>query len=133
MPESRHKSDKDKMTDLVRKAIYLGAGTLFYTQENASRKLSEGLKVSREVANEMATQWDRGKQELIDSISQTVANYLADLDLTDVIRNVTKGAELEVRIRLNFDDERKAATASHSDPESQNPPRSRLRRSKRRT
>lgn len=129
MSESQSKRDKDKMADLVRKAIYLGAGTLFYTQENASRRISEGLKVSRDVANDMVSQWDRGKQELIDSITQTVATYLTNLDLTDVLRNVTRGAELEIKVRLNFDDDKRgsAQQPTHESTRERRPLRRRKR------
>lgn len=95
-------NEHDKFSDILRKAIYLGAGTLAYTQEGMARAIEENLKVPREVANAVAGQLEKGKSELVGNISALVQNYLQSLDIVDLVQRSLHGLEVDVQMKVKF-------------------------------
>lgn len=95
--------------DLLKRAAYLGAGTVFATQESASR-------LPRELAQGIMQAVDRNKDEFIRAVTGTMRDWLGSLDLVDLVRRAADGLDVEVsaRVKLRYggeggsDDEPKA-------------------------
>ena len=90
--------------DLLRRAAYLGAGTVFATQESASR-------LPRELAQGVMQAVDRNKDEFIRAVTGTMRDWLGSLDLVDLVRRAADGLDVEVsaRIKLRYGGEDKTA------------------------
>lgn len=94
--------DNEKLTDILRKALYLGAGTLVYTQEGMAKAVSENLKIPKEAAALLVTQFDRGKKDLIDSVSTLLSSYLTSLDIVDLAHRSLHGLEVDVKLKIRY-------------------------------
>ncbi len=99
------------LTDLLKRAAYLGAGTVFATQESASR-------LPRELAQGIIHAVDRNKDEFIRAITGTMHNWLNSLDLVDLVRRAADGLDVEVsaRVKLRYGGDSRSTDVSGAKP-----------------
>ena len=116
------KNETDKLAEIIRRAIYLGAGTIAYTQEGMSKALEENLKLPKEVAQGIVAQIDRGKKDLVDSITVLVSNYLSSLNLVDILQRSLHGLEVDVSMKIKYPNAPKSTKRSQKTPDTPDSP-----------
>lgn len=90
------------LTELLKRAAYLGAGTVFATQESASR-------LSRELVQGVMQAIERNKEEFVRAVTGSMRDWLGSLNLVELVRRASDGLEIEVnaRVKLRYDGDEK--------------------------
>lgn len=83
------------LTDLLKRAAYLGAGTVIATQESASR-------LPREIAQNLVQAVERNKDDFIRVIDGTIRDWLRSIDLVSLARHAADGLDVEVSARVKL-------------------------------
>lgn len=103
--EEKETAGKEGLTESLKKLAYMGAGTLFMTQEGLIKTVADQLKLPKEAATALVGQVDRARHEAIQTIGSILSGYLESLDLIDLIKKIADGMEVEVKasFRIGFD------------------------------
>ena len=96
------RNENEGLSDILRKLAYLGAGTIFYTQEGMQRVISDNLRVPKDAAAALAQQLEKGRNELVESFTKTFASALANVDFVEAARRGVDGLELDVKVKLSY-------------------------------
>lgn len=83
------------LTELLKRAAYLGAGTVFATQESASR-------LPRELVQGVMQAIERNKEEFIRAVTGSMRDWLGSLDLVELVRRAADGLDIEVNARVKL-------------------------------
>ena len=89
------------VSDLIKKMAFLGAGTLFATQETASRALRD-MKLPREAVQAILQAAERNRDEFIDALTGTLRDFLEELDLIDFAKRTLDGMNVRISAEVGF-------------------------------
>ena len=99
------KSEKKKgegPTDLVKKILTLGVGTVFLTEETL-RKLAEEVKLPRELLTGVLESANRQRREFLDGFTKEALNrVMSQFDAKELLNEVLRENEVEVNIKVTF-------------------------------
>ena len=87
--------------DNLRKLLITGLGTALMT-EDALLKYFADLKLPRDAKKYLASQAQRGKEELSRVLSDELRRYLAKLNLEEVLRKALDGMKVDVEASVRF-------------------------------
>jgi len=96
------------IADFVKKMAYLSVGTMFATQETASRVIKD-VKLPREAVNMLMQGVERNREEMMKIVSRTMADYLQNLDMIHLMKNAMDGMNVKVsgEVQFNYDPSKK--------------------------
>jgi len=89
------------VAEAIKRLAYLGVGTLFMTQETASKAVRE-LRLPRDVAEALLRQVDRSKDDLVRAVKSVLREFLSDIDPVELLRRALDGVELEVSAKVKM-------------------------------
>lgn len=103
--ESRRLSGliENAVPDIVKKALYMGVGAAFMTEEGVRKILGE-IDIPRDAIQYVVSQSDRTKDQLFGIVQTEVRNFLDRLDLTGTAKQILDGMELELTTTISFRD-----------------------------
>lgn len=101
-------SSSKGITDLFRRALMTGIGSVFMTEDAIRRTLSE-MKMPKEAIGYVVAQADKTKKDLVGALARELRSFLDDLEIQELVAKGMEGKTLEVttRIRLVRDPETK--------------------------
>jgi len=89
------------VTDLIKKALVAGVGTLFMTEEGIRSFLGD-MKLPKEGVQFLVNQVAKTKQDLFNSISSELRSFLESTNLADEMRRVLTSTSVEVSTKISF-------------------------------
>ncbi len=89
------------LTEGIRKALLYGANAVF-TSEDGLKNMVTDLKLPKEAVSFLLTQTDKGRREILDSVSGEVKRFLENVDIAGVFRKSLSGLTLEVKSEIKF-------------------------------
>ena len=99
--EDEENEKSGSLTDGIRKALLYGANAVF-TSEEGLRNMVTDLKLPKEAVSFLLTQTDKGRREILDSVSGEVKRFLENIDIAGVFRKSLSGLTLEVKSEIKF-------------------------------
>ena len=106
------------LPEMIKRALFIGAGTLFLTEEGIRRALSE-FNLPKDVVNYLIKQSERSKTELFSIFQRELNRFLSRIDVTRITQEVLDGVSLEIHSRITFHakkDDARSAGADGSEP-----------------
>jgi HAD superfamily hydrolase (TIGR01509 family) len=94
--------------ELLKKLVYLGAGTFFMTQDAAARAVKE-LRLPREAVGTILQSVERNRDELIAAVKGSLRDFLREVDIVKLARHTIRGMNVQVKadFKITFDDDKK--------------------------
>ena len=89
------------VTDLIKKALVAGVGTLFMTEEGIRSFLGD-MKLPKEGVQFLVNQVAKTKQDLFNSISRELRSFLESTNLADELKRVLTSTSVEVTTKISF-------------------------------
>lgn len=89
------------LPDIVKKAIFTGAGMIFLTEEGI-RKLMAEFNLPREAVNYVVKQSEKSKKELFGIIQKEVRRFFSAIDFPAQVREMLDGMTFEVKTDITI-------------------------------
>lgn len=89
--------------EVVKKALYMGVGAAFMTEEGIRKILGE-IEIPRDAIQYMVNQSDRTKEQVFGVVQTEVRNFLDRLDLSGTAKQILDGMTLELTTTITFRD-----------------------------
>ena len=89
------------LPDIVKKAIFTGAGMIFLTEEGI-RKLMAEFNLPREAVNYVVKQSEKSKKELFGIIQNEVRRFFSAIDFPTQVREILDGMTFEVKADITI-------------------------------
>jgi len=89
------------LPDIVKKAIFTGAGMIFLTEEGI-RKLMAEFNLPREAVNYVVKQSEKSKKELFGIIQKELQRFLSSVDLSAQVKEILDGTTFEVKTSITI-------------------------------
>jgi len=89
------------LPDIVKKAIFTGAGMIFLTEEGI-RKLMAEFNLPREAVNYVVKQSEKSKKELFGIIQKEVRRFFSAIDFPTQVREILDGMTFEVKADITI-------------------------------
>jgi hypothetical protein len=103
--ESNHSKKTDwAISDLVKKAIVSGLGSVFMTEEGIRSYLSE-IKLPKEAAQFILGQVTKTKEEMFKVVTAEIRSFLDEIQFDEVLKKLLTGISLELSTKVRFVDE----------------------------
>jgi len=100
------------LPEMVKRALLIGAGTLFLTEEGIRKALSD-FNLPKDVVSYLIKQSEKSKTELFSIFQRELNRFLSRIDITRITKEVLDGISLEIHSKITFhgkrDDARPAA------------------------
>ena len=87
--------------DVVRRAVYAGAGALFTTEEGIRRLTSE-FQLPKDVAAFLLSQASSSKDEILRIVAQEVRRFLEQVNVSGELQKLLTSLAFEVRTEIRF-------------------------------
>lgn len=87
--------------ETLKKVFMLGAGTIFMTEE-AIRAMVGEMRLPRDVAEYLATQGAKSKDELFKLITREVVGALEKINYSSELQNVLDNYNVEIKAEFSF-------------------------------
>ena len=100
-PTEENAEKSASLTEGIRKALLYGANAVF-TSEDGLKNMVTDLKLPKEAVSFLLTQTDKGRREILDSVSGEVKRFLENVDIAGVFRKSLSGLTLEVKSEIKF-------------------------------
>jgi len=107
--EDEKVSDKaaGKAIDLIKKAITVGVGAAFLTEESLRAMVSE-LKLPKELIQGLLSNANQSKNEFLQKLSSDVLERIQSrVDLPALVQEVLEKNEIELSVRIKFHPKKK--------------------------
>ena len=101
---SEHKKEKEKeslVTDVLKKAISLGVGAAFMT-EDAIKSVVNEIHLPKDILNGLIQNAKATKEDLINSIREEMKARLAAVDPAHLVEQMLENYDVEVKATLKF-------------------------------
>lgn len=89
------------MPEVIKRALFTGAGMLFMTEEGVRRALGE-FNLPREAVNYFIKQSERSKEELFGIVQRELNRFLSRIDISRMTKDVVDGISLEIHTTITF-------------------------------
>ncbi len=83
------------LPELVKRAVFLGAGMLFMTEEGVRKVLGE-INLPREAVNYIIKQSEKSKTEFFTIFQRELNRFLSRIDITRLSKEVLDGISVEM-------------------------------------
>ena len=87
--------------EIVKKAIFTGAGMVFLTEEGIRKLLAE-FNLPREAVNYVVKQSEKSKKELFGIVQKEMQRFFDNIDLSKQVKNVLDGMTFEVKAEVTI-------------------------------
>lgn len=109
--EDENEKNTDKATgraiDLIKKAITVGVGAAFLTEESLRAMVSE-LKLPKELIQGLLSNANQSKNEFLQKLSSDVLERIQSrVDLPALVQEVLEKNEIELSVRIKFHPKKK--------------------------
>ncbi|MCA9771144.1 MAG: hypothetical protein KC466_01970 [Myxococcales bacterium] len=95
--------------EMIKKAVYLGVGTAFMTEEGVRKVLGE-MNISRDAIQYIVSQSDRTKEQIFGVVQTEIRNFLDRLDVPTSMKEILDGMSVELTTTITFKDGPKPKT-----------------------
>jgi len=99
--KEKEKDREHKISDLLKKAISVGVGAAFIT-EDAVKNLLQDLPLPKDILNGLLQNAKQTKKDLVYEIKQELGQYLKKIDLKKMAIEVLQHYDLEVKANISF-------------------------------
>ena len=89
------------LPELVKRAVFLGAGMLFMTEEGVRKVLGE-INLPREAVNYIIKQSEKSKNEFFTIFQRELNRFLSRIDITRLSKEVLDGISVEVNAKVTL-------------------------------
>jgi isopentenyl diphosphate isomerase/L-lactate dehydrogenase-like FMN-dependent dehydrogenase len=87
--------------EMVKRALFLGAGMLFMTEEGV-RKIVGEINLPREAVSYLIKQSDKSKKEFFSIFQRELNRFLSRVDVTRLSKEVLDGISVEVNAKVTL-------------------------------
>ncbi len=102
IPDSSLKKTLDTfLPEMVKRALFLGAGMLFMTEEGVRKVLGE-VNLPREAVSYLIKQSDKSKKEFFTIFQRELNRFLSRVDVTRLSKEVLDGISVEVNAKVTL-------------------------------
>ncbi len=103
------------LADVLKKMAYLGVGTMFATQETASRMVKD-MTLPREAVNAIVNAIERNRDEIARAVSKGTEDFLRNLDIVHLAKKTFDGMNIRVsgEIQFNYDPTTRSSAKTRS-------------------
>lgn len=89
------------LPEMVKRALFLGAGMLFMTEEGVRKVLGE-INLPREAVSYVIKQSDKSKKEFFTIFQRELNRFLSRVDVTRLSKEVLDGISVEVNAKVTL-------------------------------
>jgi hypothetical protein len=89
------------LPETLKRALFMGAGLLFLTEEGIRKNLSE-FNIPREAVNYLVKQSEKSKKELLTIFQREINRFFSRIDPIRLSKEVLDGISLEVKTQITF-------------------------------
>jgi len=89
------------LPELVKRALFLGAGMLFMTEESVRRVLGE-INLPREAVNYVIKQSEKSKTEFFSIFQRELNRFLSRVDITRLTKEIVDGISVEINAKVTL-------------------------------
>jgi hypothetical protein len=89
------------LPEMVKRALFLGAGMLFMTEEGVRKILGE-VNLPREAVSYLIKQSDKSKKEFFSIFQRELNRFLSRVDVTRLSKEVLDGISVEVNAKVTL-------------------------------
>jgi len=89
------------LPEMVKRALFLGAGMLFMTEEGVRKVLGE-INLPREAVSYVIKQSDKSKKEFFTIFQRELNRFLSRVDVTRLSKEVLDGISVEVSAKVTL-------------------------------
>jgi hypothetical protein len=89
------------LPESLKRALFMGAGMLFLTEESIRKGMSE-FNIPREAVNYLIRQSEKSKRELFQIFQRELNRFLSAIDPTRLTKEVLDGISLEINTKITF-------------------------------
>ncbi len=89
------------LPEMVKRALFLGAGMLFMTEEGVRKILGE-INLPREAVSYLIKQSDRSKKEFFGIFQRELNRFLSRVDVTRLTKEVLDGISVEINAKVTL-------------------------------
>lgn len=102
VPDSSLRKTLDSfLPEMVKRALFLGAGMLFMTEEGVRKVLAE-INLPREAVSYLIKQSDRSKKEFFGIFQRELNRFLSRVDVTRLSKEVLDGISVEINAKVTL-------------------------------
>jgi len=87
--------------EMVKRALFLGAGMLFMTEEGVRKVLGE-VNLPREAVSYLLKQSDKSKKEFFGIFQRELNRFLSRVDVTRLSKEVLDGISVEINAKVTL-------------------------------
>lgn len=89
------------LPEMVKRALFLGAGMLFMTEEGVRKVLGE-INLPREAVSYLIKQSDKSKKEFFGIFQRELNRFLSRVDVTRLSKEVLDGISVEISAKVTL-------------------------------
>lgn len=89
------------LPEAVRRALFIGAGTLLLTEEGIRKALGE-FNLPRELVSYVVRQSEKSKGEVLAILQKEISRFLSRVDAARILREVLDGVSFEFQGRVTI-------------------------------
>lgn len=89
------------LPEAVRRALFIGAGTLLLTEEGIRKVLGE-FNLPRELVSYVVRQSEKSKGEVLAIVQKEINRFLSRIDATRIVREVLDGVSFEFQGKVTI-------------------------------
>jgi hypothetical protein len=89
------------LPEAVRRALFIGAGTLLLTEEGIRKVLGE-FNLPRELVSYVVRQSEKSKGEILAIVQKEINRFLSRIDATRIAREVLEGVSFEFQGKVTI-------------------------------
>jgi len=89
------------LPETLKRALFMGAGMLFLTEESIRKSMSE-FNIPREAVTYLIKQSEKSRRELFSIFQRELNRFLSRIDPTRLTKDVLDGISLEIDTKITF-------------------------------
>lgn len=102
MSEETRPDLKSQISDMVKKVVLTGVGSIFLTEETIRNYLTD-FKLPKELWAGLLENANKSKQEFMNSFAKEAANVLSHVDFAAEARKFFDGHRMKITVEVSFD------------------------------
>ncbi len=101
MAKNNKKTDEISFYDVAKKALQVGMGAIFLTEENIKNIVSD-INLPKEKVSNLLKQAKESKDEIGKKIANEITGILSRIDFKKEVREILKGVTVELNTKVKF-------------------------------